>query len=129
IWDLNKKSVNQKLFLNEGQRAFSLICNLKNNTVVLGMEDGWMLIYDIKSNKIISSVKEHKERINCFDIDNGFNALASGSDDKSILVWDLRKLENPRKRLSGHKGYVHDLSFSPKQPDILASSCSFDKTL
>ena len=50
--------------------------------------------------------------------------LASGSDDHSIRLWDMRTGKE-RLQLRGHENYVHDLAFSP-DGETLASAGADD---
>jgi len=59
--------------------------------------------------------------------------LASGGNDKNIFLYeptnsDFTDFKMHEKPLTGHKGPVEDLQFSPKQAHVLAS-CSVDKTI
>ncbi|MBK8129096.1 MAG: hypothetical protein IPK53_09220 [bacterium] len=44
--------------------------------------------------------------------------LASGSDDRTIRLWDLGEPTAAPVVLSGHESWVHSVAFSPGQADL-----------
>ena len=74
-----------------------------------------------------STTGHHTGNINCLAFNHlSPNILASGSSDKRVNLWDLRRLHQPIHSLVGHTDEVFTLSFSPFSPDILAS-CGADR--
>jgi WD40 repeat protein len=53
--------------------------------------------------------------------------LASGGEDKTIRVWDLRALDNPPLILQGHEGAIYSLVFNPQK--MLLASGGSDNTV
>jgi F-box/WD-40 domain protein MET30 len=51
--------------------------------------------------------------------------LVTGSYDKTIHIWDLRKIEEPRRALEGHSAAVFAVKFDMSK----LISGSFDKTV
>ncbi|KAJ1262561.1 hypothetical protein BS78_09G118200 [Paspalum vaginatum] len=62
-----------------------------------GYSNGTIRAWDIKGQRavIIREVKEHKKAVTCFALSETGENLLSGSDDKSIRVWEMsqRKVE------------------------------------
>lgn len=62
-----------------------------------GYSNGTIRAWDIKGQRavIIREVKEHKKAVTCFTLSETGQNLLSGSDDKSVRVWEMaqRKLE------------------------------------
>lgn len=48
--------------------------------------------------------------------------IATGSDDKTIALWDLRSLNHKLHSLQGHGKDVNGLSWHPHEESVLASS-------
>ena len=46
-------------------------------------------IWDLKNNKQIKILGQHKNNINCLCLSLNKKILYSGSDDKTIKIWDL----------------------------------------
>ena len=53
------------------------------------------------------------------------NILATGSVDKTIKIWDLRKSDRPLRTLFGHSYAITSLDWSPHSDTLLAST-SYD---
>ncbi|KAJ8766769.1 hypothetical protein K2173_007836 [Erythroxylum novogranatense] len=62
-----------------------------------GYSDGSIKVWDIKqqSATLVCHMKEHKKTVTCFALFEAGDRLLSGSDDKTIRVWEMvyRKLE------------------------------------
>jgi histone-binding protein RBBP4 len=81
-------------------------------------------INDGPANK---SAGHHTANINCVSFNHlSAHLLASGSSDKLVNLWDLRRLHAPIHALQGHTDEVFTVSFAPFSPDILAS-CGADR--
>ena len=87
----------------------SLIWNESGDKLAVGNSDGYVEIYDINRNKIISSFNSHVERVGVVAW-NG-NIISSGSKDCSIVNRDLRSKTTIRKFL-GHKQEICGLKWS-----------------
>ncbi|HMF15778.1 MAG TPA: WD40 repeat domain-containing protein, partial [Gemmataceae bacterium] len=66
-----------------------------------------------QKTKEIHTLLGHKDGVSCVAFDKSGKRLASGSGDKTIILWELEKgkLEHT---LSGHQGGVRCLAFSEK---------------
>ncbi|PNT66915.1 hypothetical protein BRADI_3g18490v3 [Brachypodium distachyon] len=90
-------------------------------------EDRNLLIWDLRSSassKPVQSVEEHQSEVNCL----AFNPLnewvvATGSTDKTVKLFDLRKIDTSLHTLNFHKEGIVQLGWCPKNEAVLASSC------
>lgn len=95
-----------------------------------GALDGQVRIFNIRTDESMPSVtmKSHTARV--FNISWSPtlpNILASGSDDKTICIWDYEK-QTCLRTLQGHSMFVRGLMWHPEIPYILISG-SWDSTL
>ena len=84
--------------------------------------DGVFKLWDITSPAAsIAAVPAHQEEILSCDFNKYAEHLVTGSIDKKIKVWDLRKLQAPLKELIGHRHPVRKVKFSPHEASVIAS--------
>ncbi|KAJ2953000.1 hypothetical protein O0L34_g7380 [Tuta absoluta] len=87
--------------------------------------------------KMLCQMDNHLACVNCVRWSNGGKYLASGGDDRLVMVWGLTVAGAPGKHkvetwrclhtLRGHAGDVLDLAWSPL--DKWLASCSVDNTI
>lgn len=95
--------------------------------LVAACENSCLQFYDpVRCKKTCEVIQAHSGCVNCIHFLNQCT-FATGSDDKTIRVWDLRKAAVPLHVLKGHKGWVKNIGFD-KNSGILMSS-SFDGTV
>ena len=77
----------------------------------------------------LNSVEAHQAEVNCLAF-NPFNeyVLATGSADKTVALFDLRKLDNRLHTFASHTEEVFQIGWSPKHETVLAS-CGADRRL
>jgi len=94
-------------------------------------DDGKLMIWDIReapntSGKVVTA---HTEPINCIAF-NPFSewVLATGSKDKTVGSWDLRKLKTQVHSFVHHTDEIYQVQWSPFNETIFGS-CSADRRL
>ena len=85
---------------------------------------GAVEIWDVVSGNClyILEEEEHKGRVKSVDFSPDGQLLVSGSTDKTIKIWDLRKRQLIRN-LIGHDASVVSVAFSPDGEKIVSSAC------
>jgi WD40 repeat protein len=71
---------------------------------VSGSDDGSLLVWDCKREKLIAELKEHKHGILCLLLLDS-TTLVTGSVDKTLKLWNLETLEC-FETFSGHQGRI-----------------------
>ncbi|KAI8749010.1 protein HIRA [Biomphalaria glabrata] len=100
---------------------------------------------EARAPKMICQLDNHFACVNCVRWSHSGKFLASGGDDKLIMIWQTGRTAEPSKAfgsngsivihekwrpvftLRGHSGDVLDLSWSPQ--DVWLASCSVDNTV
>ncbi|CAH9081735.1 unnamed protein product [Cuscuta epithymum] len=90
-------------------------------------DDQYLHIWDLRTpsvTKPIHSVIAHNGNVNCLAF-NPFNewVVATGSSDKTVKLFDLRKISSPLHTLGCHTEDVIQLGWNPKNETVLASCC------
>ncbi|KAJ3674517.1 hypothetical protein LUZ60_005133 [Juncus effusus] len=89
-------------------------------------DDHHLLIWDFRSRDLqpVQKVIAHQGEVNCLAF-NPFNEwiVATGSTDKTVKLFDLRKINTPLHTFDSHKEDVFQVGWSPKNETILASCC------
>ncbi|KVI10983.1 G-protein beta WD-40 repeat-containing protein [Cynara cardunculus var. scolymus] len=90
-------------------------------------DDRNLHIWDIRSPCLsvpVQSFLAHESEMNCLAF-NPFNdwIVATGSIDKTVKLFDLRKFTTTLYTLESHKRGVNQIGWSPHHPEVLASGC------
>ena len=83
----------------------------KHKLVFVGCEDGTIQVLKEKSGRLIMKLNDHNASITSFMLDEDENLLASGSSDRSIIIWEIPEMK-AQKRLSGKTFNPVSLQFS-----------------
>ncbi|KAF2841354.1 WD40 repeat-like protein [Patellaria atrata CBS 101060] len=82
-----------------------------------------------KGKGAVFKTEAHKDAVNCLAFHPLWESiLATGSADKSVAMWDLRKFDTKLHSLEWHRDAVMKLEWNPMDPAILASG-SADKRI
>lgn len=81
-------------------------------------------MWELESGKFLHALKGHTDSITCFEIEQ--NYLFSGSDDKTIRVWELVN-RYCLYSLTGHETSVQHLLMI-KETGLLVS-CAYDNKI
>jgi hypothetical protein len=77
------------------------------NHMWVGYSDGWMVIFDARTRKVVQEMKAHVGAVNCMIVINDY--VFSGGNDWQIVQWDpitMAKRSAPYGQLSGHQNAV-----------------------
>ena len=133
IYERLYKGIKQVRRLKQDQNDFvhGAIFNVKfspdGKVLVAACENSCLQLYDpIKYNRRCEIVQAHSGCVNCIQFLDQ-KKFATGSDDNTIRIWDLRKVNAPLHVLEGHKGWVKNIEYD-RNTGLLVSS-SFDQTV
>ena len=72
----------------------------------------------------IRSLKGHKASVNCLDVTtSSSHLLASGSDDQSVRIWDLRTERASKSIVTCFQSSVESVRFHPQEHHRLFATC------
>ncbi|MCJ1473376.1 hypothetical protein MMC13_002027 [Lambiella insularis] len=84
--------------------------------------DATVRIWDTATGKLLNILEGHLAGISTIAWSPDSRTLASGSDDKSIRLWDIYTGKPYPVPLLGHHNYIYSLAFSPKGNMIVSGS-------
>ncbi|OMJ23805.1 WD repeat-containing protein 61 [Smittium culicis] len=96
-----------------------------DSIVAAGNSVGNIYTFDLSTNQLLNEFIAHSDIVRDVAIGKNSNLLYSCSDDKRILVYDIRH-KNAVMSLQGHKGWVMGISLC--LDDRLLASASSDST-
>jgi WD40 repeat protein len=113
---------------NKAEKALQF--GTKINDFILSTAKGAFLVASSKSvieqitlkKNVTKSFVGHTGPVNCIDMSPNKKMLASGSDDKSIIIWDMATA-TVLKKLTGHAWKVTSVQFSA-DGKYLVSTCN-----
>ncbi|XP_071506503.1 DDB1- and CUL4-associated factor 10-like [Diadema antillarum] len=104
--------------------VFNLEFSPNGDTLVTAYEGEAMQLFDPISAKLITKIpKAHTDCVNCIRFLDS-RTFASGSDDKTIALWDIRNLKRKICTLRGHSNWVKSIEYC-SQSGLLVTS-AFD---
>uniref|UniRef100_A0A7N0T0E5 Histone-binding protein RBBP4-like N-terminal domain-containing protein n=1 Tax=Kalanchoe fedtschenkoi TaxID=63787 RepID=A0A7N0T0E5_KALFE len=133
LWDINATPKNKSLdalhILKVHEGAVEDVAWHMNSENLFGSvgDDHYLLLWDLRApmlNKPVQTTLAHQKEVNCL----AFNPLneylvATGSTDKTVRLFDLRKLGTALHTLNCHKEEVFQVGWNPKNETILSSCC------
>jgi U3 small nucleolar RNA-associated protein 15 len=95
--------------------------------IVAGGEEGIIQVFDVGTRTALRKLKKHTKAVHSVDFSaDGYNVV-SGSDDCSLVVWDMAQ-EEPLTSFTGHRDYVRCCVAHPTSKSLFLSG-SYDHTL
>jgi len=98
-------------FPSKSGAVWSLAISPDGKTLLMGLEDGHILVYDTATEKVRQSLKEHRGPVFGMEFFPDGKQFVSVSDDGRILVWNLDDLRKPvaaRESASGVRAIAVD---------------------
>lgn len=87
-----------------------------------------MILWDPRSGMFLQKARKHQAGIlSCDFSPDDSHVFATGSEDKTVGVWEIQGPKMMRTEITGHKSVVFQVCFSPDK--ITLASCSNDKTI
>ncbi len=114
----------------EHQKRVSALA-FNSNILYSGSKDTNILVSDIRiKDSTINKLNAHRGEICSLQCEPGLpNFMASGSNDNTVAIWDLRKHPLHRK-YNEHKGAVKAISWCPWKTGVIATAGGAgDKTI
>ncbi|RUP43137.1 hypothetical protein BC936DRAFT_137563 [Jimgerdemannia flammicorona] len=117
-------------FVLQGHTGCVLSLVIAREYVLSGGADTSIRVWDISTRTAIRTISDHKEDVCCLAVNSGETFFASGSYDKSVIVYTVPDLLTVR-RLTGHFSAVISLAFCGQSDDYrqYLFSGSIDKTI
>ncbi|KAI0162023.1 WD40-repeat-containing domain protein [Xylariaceae sp. FL1272] len=86
--------------------------------LVAGTNTNSIIVYDIETRSVLHSIHGHKDDVNavCFADKSSPHILYSGSDDKTIKVWDRRSMGD-RREAGAFVGHIQGLTYMDSKDD------------
>lgn len=104
--------------LTASSPIISLVYSPDSTWAAFGLADGHILLHNFTTN-ITTTLEAHQDAVRSLAISPDGRVLASGSDDHTIILWDM-PLATPRQPLSAHTDWVMSLAFSPDSKWLLS---------
>ncbi|XP_041477537.1 DDB1- and CUL4-associated factor 10 homolog [Lytechinus variegatus] len=102
--------------------VFNLEFSPIGDTLVTAYEGEAMQLFDPISAKLITKIPNaHTDCVNCIRFLDS-RTFASGSDDKTIALWDIRNLKRKICTLKGHSNWVKSIEYCQKSGLLVTSA-------
>jgi WD40 repeat protein len=126
IWDTMTAQELRRIDIKESDRLWGLAMGPDGKVLAVCAGKRISLI-DASNGKRLGTLSGHIDKVNSVAFSPDGKRLASGSDDRTAILWDVPKLELEQVLKGRHDGPITSLAFSP-DGDHLATA-SWDKTV
>ena len=106
------------LLMSSQENIISLSWMENGKCLAIGLQNGNIQLWDTIKNSKIREIKAHENRVTCLSWNNYI--LSSGSKDKIIKNFDVRKKNAEISKIIKHKQEICSLKYS-KEGDLLSS--------
>lgn len=127
LYDGNTDKV-QKSFSRFQDDAFSGKFRKDGKLLVCGDKTGYVKVFDVGSKALLRQAKRHSAPVRSTVWASDGLHMISGSDDKSVKVWDLGGEEVIWENSDVHSDYIRTVDASPIEPNVFLSG-SYDHSL
>jgi WD40 repeat protein len=86
IWSMSSSSAKST---DIGKNVFALQLFRNGSFLASGLQGGLLNVYDVKTGNYFKTLSGHSGNVNDLELISDY-LLASGGDDKSVRIWDLR---------------------------------------
>lgn len=100
----------------------------KNNTVLIGADDGRIYVYELNNLQKLNVFDAHEDFIRKIIVNSTNTEFLSCSDDSTIKLWEIGPAIKNKHVFSGHTHFVMDICYNPKNSKQFIS-CSLDGTI
>jgi COMPASS component SWD3 len=121
-----KFSPDRTMLASGGMLMSALITRQERILIVVGA-DGTLKVWDTLTGQLIHTFEGHLAGISTVAWGPDNETIATGSDDKTIRLWNALTGKAHPRAFNGHHNYVYSIAFSPKG-NILVSG-SYDEAV
>ena len=105
------------------EEVVSLSFSLDGTSLVSGSHDQTLKLWDVQTGGVVKTFCGHTNWVLSVSISYNHTTIASGSSDKTIRLWDIQTGEC--HCVIEQQGQVHQVAFSPTNPQHLISAGDF----
>jgi WD40 repeat protein len=121
IWDLSSYEIIKNV-MRQKERIRATALSPDDSKVYLGLHNGIIRSVSLDNARDVSELKGHKDIVSALAINPAGNLLASGSWDRTLMIWDLEKdtIIHTEKIGTG----ISSLSWNPRQEVLYSTDFS-----
>ena len=123
--DKEWKSILTRHISSEGVRSCRF---LSSGKVVTACDDGRIRVYDDKDGRQLYNFAAHDDFVRSLAVHPSRSQVLSGSDDRTVKLWDAEFNWACMRTYFGHSHYVMDVRFNPHKPQEFATA-SLDRVV
>jgi WD40 repeat protein/serine/threonine protein kinase len=105
-----------------GQSSPTIAMSPDDRTMIFGLPNGHVEIWDLPTRQLRMTVRAHKLKITAIAVSRDGKYFATGSGDNSTRLWETAT-GNHLATFQGHNRPVWALAFSPDGQTLAAGSC------
>lgn len=120
LYNVDTKTFQIDSVLGVSDNTISVIKNTGNNTLV-GDHDGLVLRFDQRCPSHMDAITAHESEVCNIAVNPNGIHFATGSNENTVKIWDLRNLCQPYSCYYEHSAAVRAIAFSPVNENMIVT--------
>ncbi len=122
LWNVSSNT--HKTTLDSEHQVTSLVFASNGQTLVGGSDNGEILSWNVATGEVYAPLVGHTDQVNsvAFSDVSGKVMLASGSDDRAVILWNFAVSPMISQTLTAHTDAVNSVVFSPDGKTLASGS-------
>ncbi len=114
-------------FLESPVSLWAAVYSPDGNTLATAGSDGRVDLWDVKTRKLLASLKGHQDSVLAVAYSADGKKLATASEDKTVILWDVASRKPLFPPLQGHGDRIEGVAFSADGNTL--ASAGYDGTV
>jgi WD40 repeat protein/serine/threonine protein kinase len=121
MWDLTRPDDPREIELKGQRNATAFLVSFSPDSQQLAASSSnTLILWEVERGEALATLRGHSNQVFGGAFLDGGRILASGSEDRTVKLWNVTKALGERDELAAHSGSVESLAFTPDGQTIVS---------